>query len=373
MVSPENLLLIVSTSIAGSFTLIGGIITLLYAKKRKNRIIYLFSANWFFQAAQWYLIGMAHFTYSTILMAMAYIPQCIGVLCVFVFIELIEEERVHPVKISILTLIITLYLVFTFLPGSMEIIPDYGVHIIGACRIFQIIFLLYYMFIYFDWSYKTWKNAPLDMRGLANQLLIGSIIFSFVSLIFYMIGSILRTFNAITFIVHNAGAFITIIVIRKEPKIIHVLPFKAYRLVVFETKGGIGLFSHDWADIKEVEKGFFSMMFQAVGSVLNEILNKGNVRDIHLDEAVLLVQHDKNYPIASVLITSKSSKSLRDSLKNFHDQFISQFSTHFDAFHNLNKFRDAQKIVKQVFGYVPFYKHEDIRKLKSTLPPKIAL
>ena len=370
MVSLDNLTLIFSNLIAGTLMLIGGIITLLYARKRQNRIIFLFSANWFFQAVLWFLIGIAHYTYSTFLMSIAYFPQCIGVLFVFIFIDLIEKERVHPVKISVLVLIETLYLVFIFLPGSMEVVPDYGIHITGILRIFQIIFLLYYVLIYFNWSYKTWKRAPLDLKSLATQLLIGSIIFSFVSVAMYTFGTFIRGFNALGFIFHSIGAFITVLVIRKDPKIIHILPFKAYRLLVFETRSGIGLFSHDWAETKDLDENFFSMTFQAVGNVLNELLDMGNVKEIHLDKAILLVQHDKDYPIASVIIATKSSKSLRQSLKTFHDQFITQFSAHFDAFHNINKFKEAQKIVDRVFGHIPYYKTQKIRKLQITLPPK---
>ena len=95
------------------------------------------------------------------------------------------------------------------------------------------------------------------------------------------------------------------------------------------------------------------MVLQAVGSVLDEILKKGEVREIHMDRAVLLVQHDKRYPIASILVTSKSTKSLRYGLRTFNDQFISSFYTDGIDFHEVSKFKDASILVEKIFDFVP--------------------
>ena len=104
-------------------------------------------------------------------------------------------------------------------------------------------------------------------------------------------------------------------VLLKEPSIIYILPFKAYRLTVFETSEGVTLIKHDWAELRSIDENVFSMLIQATRSVLNEIINKGEVRKIDLDKAVLMVQHDVKYPIVSVLVTSKSCKSLQYGLK----------------------------------------------------------
>ena len=88
MVSFENLFLIISASFAGTFVGVGGIITLFYAIKRKNRLIYLFSAMWLLYSLFWFLDAAAHYYYSTFLMALAIVPQLIGGACIVIFIEL---------------------------------------------------------------------------------------------------------------------------------------------------------------------------------------------------------------------------------------------------------------------------------------------
>ncbi|GAG99868.1 unnamed protein product, partial [marine sediment metagenome] len=80
--SIENLLLVLSTSITGTLVAIGGVITFIYAIRRKNRLIFLFSAMWLMYAVFWFMDGAAHYFYSIPLMALSIIPQLIGVPCI---------------------------------------------------------------------------------------------------------------------------------------------------------------------------------------------------------------------------------------------------------------------------------------------------
>jgi len=358
MVSFDNLLLVLSASIAGILNIIGFILSFLYARRRNNRLVYLFSANWLFQALFWILDGASHFFYSIMLMQIAIIPQIIGVPCLFIFIDLIKKERVSSLKMSTLFLIEILLIILTFLPGGMQVIPGYGIHNVGPLRILQTIFLIYYALMFFSWSYLTWRKAPKELRKLVNYLLFGSILFSFVTAFMYSFGGIIKLFNSIGFITHSLGALFMIIVIWRDPKIIYILPFKAYRILVVDTNAGTGLFKYDWAKLKAVDENIFSMVLQAVGSILDEVLKKGEIREIKMDQAVLLIQHVKNTPVASVLVTSKSSKSLKYGLKKFNSEFIETFQSQFGQLYEVSRFKDAKKIVDHIFDFVPVYQKE---------------
>ncbi|MHA1986038.1 MAG: hypothetical protein ACW98D_05295 [Promethearchaeota archaeon] len=358
MTSIPNLFLVLSASITGFFVGIGGIITFLYAIIQKKRLLFLFSAMWCLYAVFWFLDAFAHLLYSDFLMAIAIIPQLIGVPCIIIFIELIRKENVSPVKITILSVIELSLLIVTFLPGGREIIPGYGVHNKGLLRIFQIIFLLYFVSLYFIWTFQTWKRAPLELKRLVSLLLLGSTLFSIVTALSYALGSILRIFNAIAFLINGIGALITIIVILIEPKIIYILPFKAYRIFVIDTDKGTALYRYDFAKLKEVEENMFSSFLQAVGDILDEILKKGEVREIQMDRAVLLIQNDIRYPIALVLIATRSTKSLRYGLNDFYDQFISNFYHEGDDFYDISKFREADNLIDKIFDFVPKYENK---------------
>ena len=171
----------------------------------------------------------------------------------------------------------------------------------------------------------------------------------------YSLGGFLKIFNSLAFITHSLGSLFTIIVIWKDPRIIYILPFKAYRILVVDTNAGTGLFKYDWAELKAVDENIFSMVLQAVGSILDEVLKKGEIREIKMDQAVLLIQHERNSPVASVLVTSKSSKSLKYGLKKFNSEFIETFQSQFDGLYEVSRFRDAKKIVEHIFDFVPVY------------------
>ena len=362
MVYFENLMLVLTASIVGTLVAIGGIITVIYAIKKKNRLILLFSAMWLSYAVYWFIDAAAHYYYSTFLMMLAILPQLIGVPCIIVFIELIKKEHVNPIKISILIIIEALLLYITFfVPGNYEIIPGYGVHNKGILRIFQVIFLFYFVSLYFIWSYQTWRKAPASLKRLTSLLLIGSTLFSIVTAFMYALGTFVKMFNTIAFMVNGIGAFTTIIVILKDSRIIFVLPFKAYRIIVVDTNESVALFKHDWAKVGELEESMFSMMLQAIGNVLDDILKKGEVQEIQMDRAVLLIQHDKTYSIASILIASKSCKSLRYGLKRFNEKFIAVFGSNLDKERKVGEFEETQEIVDVVFDFVPSYKEVKTR------------
>jgi hypothetical protein len=356
MVSIINLFLVSSMLFAGTLLGIGGIVTCIYAIKRKNKLIFLFSAMWLFFSLHLTIAATAHFFYSIPLMTIMIIPQLIGVPCIIIFIDLCRKERVSAIKITILFVLELIVLALTFLlPASenFEVIQGYGVHNIGTLRIFQVILLLYFVTQYFLWSLQTWRKAPPQFKGLARSLIIGTILFSIISVILYALGTIIKIFNPFAFLTSGCGAFITILVILKDSKIMYILPFTAYRIIVVDTTEGIALFKHDWSELGDIEENIFSMVLKAVGSVLDEILKKGDIREIQMDRAVLLIQHDKRFPIASVLVTSKSTKSLRYGLKIFNDEFIAKFYHDKLDFHEVSKFKEADMIVDKIFDYIP--------------------
>ncbi|MHA1933471.1 MAG: hypothetical protein ACW96X_13080, partial [Promethearchaeota archaeon] len=222
MIAIDNLILVLSASFTGVVVLTGGIITFIYAIKQKRSLLFLFSSMWLLYSIFWFIDAAAHFFYNDFLMAIAIIPQLIGVPCMIIFTELIRKENVSTLKITILVVIELMLLIVTFLPGGREIIPGYGVHNKGILRVFQTIFLVYFVALYFIWSFQTWRKAPLELRRLVTVLLFGSTLFSIVTALMYALGGFIKIFNSIGFIANGTGAFITIIVILKEPKIIYI-------------------------------------------------------------------------------------------------------------------------------------------------------
>lgn len=140
----------------------------------------------------------------------------------------------------------------------------------------------------------------------------------------------------------------------RYPKLAYVLPFKVLRLVVFETDGGVPLFSYSWSGGEEIaQEALFSGMLQGIAMILDESVRKGAVREIVLENGVLVLQRTYKYSVACVLVTTKSSRTLRNALDSFAETFYNEFSDQFDDVSEVRKFSSATSLVDEHFGFVP--------------------
>ena len=152
------------------------------------------------------------------------------------------------------------------------------------------------------------------------------------------------------------GALRTAIAFARQPQLAYILPFQTYRLTVIENSGGIPLFTHTWNPHKEIiDSSLFSGMLQGISGVLQESLKKGNLREIHLDQAELLLQRSEKMPFTCVLVATKSTPSLREALKNFANLFYLRFSRNLKDFHRIDNFSLAADLVPVCFPFVLMY------------------
>jgi len=115
------------------------------------------------------------------------------------------------------------------------------------------------------------------------------------------------------------------------------------------------MFNYVWSQKDDVDPQLFSAMLQALTSFMNEALGKGNIREIHLDQAILLVQSSEEYPIACVLVATRATKALRQALNSFTIQFFKDYSQFFDNPGQIDKFESASKLVEEHFPFVAQY------------------
>lgn len=147
-----------------------------------------------------------------------------------------------------------------------------------------------------------------------------------------------------------------------QPSLAYILPFKALRLVVLDTEGGIPLFSYTWEKGRDFSnEDLFSSMMQGVTMIMKESVKRGNIREIILDEAVLIIQQDKKFPVACILVAAKSSRSLRNNLKSFTDQFFKKYASILGRRVNeVSQFEDATELVEKCFPHHVHGVHEGI-------------
>jgi len=170
------------------------------------------------------------------------------------------------------------------------------------------------------WGIITWSNAPFLIKKEANIFLIGTSCIV-IRVLINLLVNIHPLWILGVHVVFALGIIILTLVITNEPKILFIFPFTLYRIIVRD-KEGYPLFDHDWSQSKISEKVFTGFL-NAIQLMSTEVINLGGLLDIDLKEGNLMI-HESHY-ISVGLVSSKTSKFLRNTLSNFTEDFEKLF------------------------------------------------
>jgi hypothetical protein len=203
--------------------------------------------------------------------------------------------------------------------------------------------------VIFFWGLKTWINAPLMIRREANLFFIGIIIGVF-SVFFYIFFPIEPYDNIIGDIVIALGYFIVTYAFISEPKLMYILPFTIYRIVV-KDRNGNGLFDHDWSE-SNINEPIFTGFINAVQLMSEEVMHIGGVLSVDLDEGILILNESQYITVG--LVSSKSSKLLKDSLVEFSNDFEVKFQRELKkSIIDKNEYLAAYELIEKYFSNFP--------------------
>jgi hypothetical protein len=97
-------------------------------------------------------------------------------------------------------------------------------------------------------------------------------------------------------------------------------------------------------------------MMQGISAILGESLKKGNVNEIILDKAHLLIEHtSENEETACILVATKSTIGLRTALSKFIYLFVNEFDPILADVNETRQFDRASVLVDKCFPFVPEY------------------
>jgi len=267
--------------------------------------------------------------------------------------DVISRETIEPVKMTILGFLTAIFLLialfdpnavhFSFLLNGDSSIT-LGFH-------YGIVFIITNLFansIYIITLVKIAINAPRDVKKWAYFYLTGEVLIGYFSTVLYLV------YPPLSWILLGAGAFLMSLAVVKQPKIIFVLPFKAFRLTVMENTSGLPLFTHTWntGDVL-ADETLDAAMLQAINLFVKESLGKGDLKEVHVSDAVILVKQFEDFPVVSVVIATKPSRTLREGLDIFAKRFCEEYKEHIGKPVDQTMFADAKKLIKEGFPYVP--------------------
>jgi hypothetical protein len=205
------------------------------------------------------------------------------------------------------------------------------------------------------WGIITWFDAPFLIKREANLFLIGAM-----CIVLRVMINFLVYFNPIWILgvemVVATGMILFTLSISYEPKILFILPFTLYRILI-KDKDGYLLFNHDWSKSK-INEQVFTGFLNAIQLMSNEVINLGGLLDVDLKEGILMF-HESRY-ITAGLVSSKASKFLRNSLSHFIEDFEQMFE------HDLklkikdpSRYESAYLLIDKYFANLPMRFIED--------------
>jgi len=267
-----------------------------------------------------------------------------------------RKETVYSLSLILICLLVPIFYIFTFIPDSFQIIlaPDFGYLKIIEKGMFDLLISLCYFLIAvlsFYWAFLIWRNTPFLYKKEATILVLAlTIIFPF-AIIAYLFTFWHTTFVILSDITLVLGWYVMIYAITKEPKLLYILPFTVHRISIKDRDGNL-LFDHDWSE-SDINENVFTGFLNAVQLLSEEVMHIGRLLDVNLQEGILIVYNSKYITVG--LVSSKSSKLLRDCVRNFSHDFEEQFEYLLKTSNkDMKKYEPAYLLIDKHFSNFPY-------------------
>jgi hypothetical protein len=312
-------------------------------------------------------IRLAIFNFSVLIfidgLSVIYVSKTLSIISGFILIPLtlsfiigvtyITKESYYSYGFIVVVGLSVLFVYFGFQPNAVDIQIQGGYIRLPWLGLFSDIGTLLSVIIelyMFYWGIKTLRNAPFLIKKEAYLFFFGIFVGSVVAIVFY----ILHLFDPFYLLISNFAILTGLIVITVsamiEPKLLYILPFTVYRIMV-KDRDGYPLFDHDWSK-SEISENIFTGFINAIQLMSEEIMNIGGLLDIQLKDGILILHESENITVG--LITSKSSKLLRSSVANFTRDFENKFEKILmEGNNDMKEYESAHELIEKHFSNFP--------------------
>jgi len=327
-----------------------------YIKDRYNHLKYLTGmfaclSIWIlFQAISDLLLSIPlHLVCFYALIVMSYFAN--------LFVDSVTRDSIDPFKMIITTLTATAVVFLSILQDDAIIIKTGAVSIYptfyGNFRTVALIQMVWLITVTFYGNLKVFFHTPKHLKFYSFLNVFGNYLWG-IQPLWIQFAHIEDDFPGIATGSMAIGILIVAVVLIKEPKLAYILPFKVYRLLIMDTKSGVILYKHDWNELKaKSSENIFSGMLQAISVMFDNTINKGNVREINFDEAVLTLKISKKTPVACILISSSISRTLRNSFNDFSMEVFTDYEKLKEEPVIKGNYEKGNTILENYFPFVP--------------------
>jgi hypothetical protein len=278
------------------------------------------------------------------------IPQTLSLV---VGVTYITKESYYSYGFMAILGLSLLFIYLGFQPNAVEIQIQGGFLRLPWRGLFNIIGMLITSigaFYLLYWGIRTLKNAPFLIKKEAYLFFFGIFTASILTLTFYLLYLIEYFFIMVANISILIGFLILTLSVLIEPKLLYILPFTVYRIVVKDREGH-PLFDYDWSK-SYISETIFTGFINAIQLMSEEIMHIGGLLNIHLKDGLLILHESDNITVG--LIASKSSKLLINSVTNFtHDFEIKFHQILIEGNRDMSKYDSAYELIEKYFSNFP--------------------
>jgi len=333
-------------------------VTLSYIKLKHIKIKSLFylRLSFFFSALYFLFEAIADLFLNLFLASLYNSLFPLVVLSFLIGVTYSKKESIYSVSLILICSFVPVYVIVAFLPDTFEILVVSGLNYqkIISNELFDLLIFVFYAItavLGYYWAFLIWRNTPFLYRKEASLLVLTLIIVFPFAILLYLFTLLHPTFIILSDITFATGWYIIIYAITKEPKLLYILPFTVYRISVKDIEGS-PLFDHDWSESNINEK-VFTGFTNAVQLMSEEVMQIGGLLDINLQEGILIVYNSKFITVG--LVASKSSKLLRDCVRNFTHDFEEQFEYLLKTSNkDMKKYEPAYNLIDRHFSNFPY-------------------
>lgn len=339
-----------------------GSIILFYQYFRLKYKHFIICALIFLCLTSWEILkGMAILLFSFPIATLSVLIWIPTTFCIALFYDIVNRESIGTVKMMLISFFSTIliflsldpkyYYTFFYSNGDLSIFIKDSL----LSSVFSLILII--MILVISLGIKFLINAPKALKSWVYFANIG-IFFQQVMAPLITAMNINQSIPAFSDLFFGSGTFILALVYAKQPKLGFLLPFKASKLTIIETEGSISLYTHIWnkQDVL-IDGNLFSGMVSALSQFIKEAIQKGNLREIHLDEGILILKESIKIPVVFVLLATRSTASLRTALDSFVDTFTKKYSDKFKEgpVFDVSYFDKTSELVEECFPFIPYY------------------
>lgn len=368
--------------IACGFLVFCALIALKRFGQRRSKTLLFFALTWLFNGLFLLAGGLSTIMLDPFLFKVQYaIMFPIPYLCWMAFLDYAQRDSMGWKKIGVAIGFTMLIFAWVWHPANEIIISTIeigGVPFIDITIPYETTLLLItdaFTIMFAGsvayWGGITYKASPVSMRkktgpifGIGVALFAASFSLLFIDLQLVDSDTVLLL-GILVMGTLLASAVIMAIMIYKEPRIVHLLPYKVYRLLVM-SKGGEPYYEFKWTE-EEIETVMSAGLLSAISTVANESMkniNTGSISAIQMQNAVMLTDM-KFSPVNVALITSKSSNDLQENMDEFTKEFVKvYYNVLYDSEGFVQKVKDPRAafkaeemdtLVKKHFANVPSF------------------